>query len=716
MADDDDLHPLLRRQARRAGISDPAQPTQDVDAWRDFLGRIGRTFESAERDRYLLERSLELSSAEMQELHSRLARDKELLDSVLGALSSGVLHFDATWRVTFANAAGRRLLMLRDDPERTPASELFVLESTAGERISTEAVAEELQAGQAVVHDDVFVIRPDRTSFPASVTFNPMVGDDGLTGVVMSLTDNTERKRALIAAQQARIEAEAAERARLAQAAFLANMSHELRTPLNAVLGYSELVLEDAEILGYAEVVPDLRKIHTAGRHLLQLINDVLDMSKIQAGRLDLTLAEIDVALLIREVAETVAPTVRKNGNALQIRPHEDVGLIQTDALRLKQALINVIGNAGKFTHDGMVSVTLEACDDDVLIIVQDTGIGMDAGTLQRIFEPFTQADTSTTRKYGGTGLGLAITHSICTALHATLTVDSVPGKGSTFRFAIPRRFPTSVAGIRKTQPLEAVRVATGEQIVLLIDDDHASHELMERYFSGRSIRLYTASSGREGLDMARKLHPDAIILDIILPDMQGWDVLSILKSDPQTSAIPLVVVSIVAEAPRAFQLGAQDYLVKPVDRARLLELLRKFRTHEKNPTVLVVEDDEDLRLILCKKIERDAPQWEVWQASSGVEACQALSGRGTPDLVLLDLMMPEMDGFEFLDVLRNDRNWATIPVVVVTALNLSDAQRRQLDAQVDRIVEKAHFTASQIAESVIDLLAHSSTTAESEP
>ena len=584
MADSEDLHPLLRRQARRAGIADPSRPPEDDVAWRDFLGRIGRTFESAERDRYLLERSLELSSEEMQELHARVARDRELLDSVLAALSAGVVHVDSAWRVSFVNAAGRRLLGLAEEP-RGQISEIFTLESPGGTVIDLAESRRTLEGGSAVHHDDVFVVRRDQELIPASVTCNPIMRGDVLDGLVVSITDNTERKRALRDAQKARVEAEAAERARLAQAAFLANMSHELRTPLNAILGYSELVLEDAEALGYEEVVPDLKKIHTAGRHLLQLINDVLDMSKIQAGRLELTLADVGVTAVVREVVETVAPVAHKNGNVLEVVSGDDAGTVHTDALRLKQALINVIGNAGKFTHAGTVRISVESRPDSVTIGVEDTGIGMDEATVERIFEPFTQADSSTTRKYGGTGLGLAITHSICQALHISVEVRSELGKGTVFRLTMPREFAEVTAPDEPTIERAHPTRSGDDQVVLLIDDDRASHELMARYLAGNRIRLHTATTGRAGLELVRSMRPDAVILDIVLPDMQGWDVLSVLKGDPATSDIPLVVVSIVADAPRAYRLGAQEHLVKPIDRSRLLELLRDFRARTSTPS-----------------------------------------------------------------------------------------------------------------------------------
>ncbi len=288
------------------------------------------------------------------------------------------------------------------------------------------------------------VVRSDRTTFPASVTFNPMIRDDALTGIVVSIIDITERKQAQEQIEEARVEAAAAERARQAQAAFLANMSHELRTPLNAIMGYSELILEDAEELGYDELAPDLQKIRTAGRHLLSLINDVLDMSKIQAGRLDLDVDVVDVADLLTEVADTIAPTIRKNNNALEVEVADDVPTLRTDRLRLYQALLNVAGNAGKFTSDGRVMLRAAAREDAVSIEIEDTGIGMTPETVEKLFEPFTQADTSTTRRFGGTGLGLAITQSICTPLGIELDVETAPGEGSTFRFRVPVEFEPS--------------------------------------------------------------------------------------------------------------------------------------------------------------------------------------------------------------------------------------------------------------------------------
>jgi PAS domain S-box-containing protein len=444
-----DIHPLLRRQLRRAGIAEPDSPPTDPQPWRALLGRVGRTYESADRDRYLLERSLDVSSAEMQELHSQLAEDKEILDSVLGALSSGICHLDPDWTIRFVNAAARRQLRLFGEDVRR-AFEDFSFRTTYGDRLDPERITRILRGGRPLVEQDVVVVRSDRTTFPASVTFNPMIRNDALTGIVVSIIDITERKQAQEQIEEARVEAAAAERARQAQAAFLANMSHELRTPLNAIMGYSELIIEDADELGYDELSPDLQKIRTAGRHLLSLINDVLDMSKIQAGRLDLDVDVVDVADLLTEVADTIAPTIRKNNNALEVEVADDVPTLRTDRLRLYQALLNVAGNAGKFTSDGRVMLRAAAREDAVSIEIEDTGIGMTPETVEKLFEPFTQADTSTTRRFGGTGLGLAITQSICTPLGIELEVETAPGEGSTFRFRVPVEFEPSAT---TTQP-----------------------------------------------------------------------------------------------------------------------------------------------------------------------------------------------------------------------------------------------------------------------
>ena len=317
---------------------------------------------------------------------------------------------------------------------------------------------------------------------------------------------------------------------------FLANMSHELRTPLNAIIGYSEILQEDVADLGQDALVPDLKKIEGAGRHLLGLINDILDLSKIEAGRMDVFLEDVELVPLLEEVRALIVPLAEKNGNTLELRLAEDLGSIRTDRTKLKQSLLNVLSNGSKFTENGRLTVVAERFESDrqmVRFAVSDTGIGMTDEQLGRLFQAFSQAETSTAKKYGGTGLGLAISRQFCQLLGGDITVTSRPGEGSTFTIVLPARSeaPAQIA------PAEAPRIepqVSNSATVLIVDDDPAARELLAANLKGAGYRLVHAASGDEALSLARKIHPDAITLDVMMPKPDGWDVLSTLKGDPE--------------------------------------------------------------------------------------------------------------------------------------------------------------------------------------
>ncbi len=495
---------------------------------------------------------------------------------------------------------------------------------------------------------------------------------------------------------------QAAEVATQAKSEFLANMSHELRTPLNAIIGYSEMLQEDAQERGDEEVVADLAKINASGRHLVGLINEVLDLSKIEAGRMELYLEVVEVGALLRDVMVTAEPLAEANANALELRGAPDLGTLHTDATKLRQALLNLLGNACKFTTRGTVGLEVDRRPGPggpwLWFRVTDTGIGMTPEQMGRLFQPFTQADASTTRRYGGTGLGLTISRRFCQLLGGDVDVESEPGRGSRFTIRLPAGGPALPAAAPVEEPAAPAAGAT----VLVIDDDPAVRELLARFLTKEGLRVVTASTGAEGLALAPRLRPVAITLDVMMPGMDGWAVLAALKAHRDVADIPVIMLTIVDNQNLGYALGAADYLMKPVDRERLVAVLRRFQRRGAAPLVLVVDDDAFARRMMRQMLERAG--WRVAEADSGETALERLE-RGTPDLILLDLVMPTMDGFEFVTALRTRPEWRTIPVVVMTAKDVTEDDRRRLNGAVERILQKASSTREELLQIVRGLL-----------
>ena len=489
---------------------------------------------------------------------------------------------------------------------------------------------------------------------------------------------------------------DAAEEANQAKSAFLANMSHELRTPMNAILGYSEMLVEEAEDLQQDEFIPDLKKINQAGTHLLALINDVLDLSKIESGKMEAFAEEMDLDGLIDEVVVTAQPLMEKNTNRLSIERGQHLGRACQDLTKLRQMLFNLLSNAAKFTREGTVTVHIErstqAGEDWLSFAVSDTGIGIAQDKVEHVFEEFTQADNSTTRDYGGTGLGLAISQRFCRLLGGELSVQSVLGKGSTFTINIPAILPGAQQPQAQMQTVnpevdyETPGNAAPGSTLLVIDDDPQACEIIKRYLDKEGFNVVTATSGEQGLRLAHECQPAAITLDVMMPDMDGWSVLRALKADPELRKIPVVMLSMIDDRTRGYSLGAVDYLTKPVDRDRLHKSLSRYCSSDGERVVLLVDDDVETREILARTLEKSG--WTVSRACNGQEALDLMAAV-RPGLILLDLMMPVMDGFGFLAALRAQSEWQHIPVIVVTAKDLTEDDRNRLNGMVEDVLAK---------------------------
>ncbi len=502
-----------------------------------------------------------------------------------------------------------------------------------------------------------------------------------------------EKNKDLIESQKA------AEAANEAKSTFLANMSHELRTPLNAIIGYSEMLIEDAEDEN-EDYIPDLDKINSSGKHLLGLINDILDLSKVESGKMELYLEEFDLQNIMHDIESTIKPLVEKNSNSFKLEYETKVQNMNADVTKVRQILLNLLSNSSKFTKNGAIKVYVKdsgKIDNGVEFIIEDTGIGMSASQVEKVFQPFTQADEKTTRKFGGTGLGLTITKMFAEMMGGMIDVTSVEGEGTTFTVTIPKVVNDDSSDLDQARSEQS---DDKDYTVLVIDDDDSAQDMMKRFLDKQGYNVIQAKSGEMGLKLATEHIPDLITLDVMMPEMDGWEVLNTLQSNERSKKIPVIMLSMANEPDIGYSLGATDYLTKPVDWNELSNILTKHQIESDSQTVLIVEDDETTRQMLRKSLEIN--DFKVRSAHNGKDGLEKVK-QFKPGLILLDLMMPEMDGFEFAERLREKKEWLDIPVVVITAKDLSKEDLARLKGNVETIMQKGSYSKDELLTEVGD-------------
>ncbi|MBI5567939.1 MAG: GAF domain-containing protein [Chloroflexi bacterium] len=484
---------------------------------------------------------------------------------------------------------------------------------------------------------------------------------------------------------------------------FLANMSHELRTPLNSIIGFSRVILRgiDGPISELQQT--DLTSIYNSGQHLLSLINNILDLSKIEAGKMELSIEPLDLRDIAKSVMSTAIALVKDKAVRLNQDVPDDAPTVMADQTRVRQIMLNLVSNAAKFTEKGSITLRVKAYPKEVHISVTDTGIGVAADKLEHIFEEFTQADASTTRRYGGTGLGLAITKKFVEMHKGRIWIESQVGVGSTFTFTLPREQVIEEPEPTVSLPTDLEARGEGKKLVMCIDDDPGVITLYKRYLEKQGYQVIGLTDSSKAVDEARRLLPFAITLDVLMPNRDGWDVLADLKKTPEISNTPIVLCSIIHDKSKGFSLGAADYLVKPITEGELLGALERVRRNTAVRRVLVVDDEPDA-LNLLKRLLEAEPNYEVITAPGGAEALAAVQA-DKPDLIILDLMMPDIDGFAVLDNIKSSTLTRHIPVIIVTAKELTAEDRARLQGKTVATFNKGMFTADQLMTDIVNAL-----------
>jgi PAS domain S-box-containing protein len=692
-----DFFDVMDEQAQSGDLSlrSPVEPFTEVGQIANRYNQLMDSLEASETELRSYQGHLEEL---VDERTSALNESEARMGAILETASDGVVTMDGEGRVLLWNPVASELFgydraEMLGKPLTVVIPERYRQRHAAGfGRLAAGGDARLI--GSSV---ELTGLHRDGHEFPIELSLGTWErgGERFFSGIIRDISERKVAQAELEATNEELDAArELADAANEAKSSFLANMSHELRTPMNAILGYSEMLTEDAEDDGLDDMVADLNKINAAGKHLLSLINDVLDLSKIEAGRMDLFLETFDLHQTLDEVATTAQPLFGTNDNQFVLDVDDQVGTVHLDLTKVRQSLLNLLSNAAKFTNDGTITLSVRAIERNTVpwieMAVTDTGIGIPADKLGMVFEEFSQADESTTRDFGGTGLGLALTRQLCEMMGGGIELRSEVGVGSTFTIALPATaeetaLPLPGQSEDESTPDPSIDQTAHIGSILVIDDDPTARHLLQRILEADGHTVLVASTTEEGLDIARTAQPALITLDLLMPGIDGWSALRALKADEATQDIPVIVVSMMADRKTGISLGAIDALSKPIDRDRLLHLVHNYVTSPDH-TILIVEDDEAARSVIERTLT-DAG-YSVLAAADGAEGLDMVRDHHI-DLILLDLMMPVMDGFSFVAELRQDEEHATIPVIVVTAKDLTTEDLGRLEGAVETIVAK---------------------------
>ena len=685
--------------------------------------KITKPEESSDRERSPREARAEHS---MQRAVEAARQSAFTLNTVFEQMSDGVILCDTMGQPKFINPAARHLLGV--DGEAANLQHLFagtgddaLLVKADGSPFTNSSLPWQraCSEGLASRDEELRVRRPKGNEITISVDSTPLHNDkQELIGAVAVFRDVTENRRLIDELREANRRLEEFNRLK---AEFVANMSHELRTPLTAIIGFTQLM----EMRATNEHLPatfmdPIERVLRNSRHLLSLIDDVLDMSKIEAGRIAVHPETFDLVELVQAAFGELAGLAKRKGLEYRLNIKDEFPLAFNDPVRVRQILLNLLSNAIKFTPHGSIEAELERTDENEWqLTVRDTGVGIKKESLGFIFERFRQVDGSMTRREGGTGLGLSIVQQLVTLLGGRVWVDSEYGAGSTFTVRLPL-FALSEKSLDSfaQQALEG-RVndsrskdieARGERgddersLMLVIEDDADARALLSETLERAGYRVVTATDGPTGLKMARELLPTAITLDIMMPSVDGWRVLQAMKADRRTAAIPVIVCSIVDNRPLGYRLGASDYLVKPIKQQDLIQALRNVGAGDEQSDryVLVVDDERGVRELLVEALKKAG--FNAQGAPTG-EIALSLATERTPQAILCDLLMPGMSGFELIARLRTNEATAHTPIIVITSKDVTIEDRKLMRGQIADVIRKGDLLMPDLESRLRDTL-----------